>query len=205
MSLPPPLPDPARIETRLLVVAEMLKRAEAEVRRTMVEIEGSTASGPDAHPPEGTVMIDPRAGTPHGTPTTVAGLHDSLTEVVAQSQALRLDVHGAEEARRRANRINLGVLGVLVLLVAVLIAIAIQNNAVARDVRATNQRMADCTTPGGRCYEEGRKRTENAVGAVVRISVYVAECGRLHPGESGPDFDRKLEQCVAERLKTAGP
>lgn len=38
MGLPPPLSDPAHIETRLLVVAEMLEKAVAEVRRTMVEV-----------------------------------------------------------------------------------------------------------------------------------------------------------------------
>lgn len=36
----PPLPDPSHIETRLLVVAEMLEKAVAEVRRTMAEIKG---------------------------------------------------------------------------------------------------------------------------------------------------------------------
>jgi signal transduction histidine kinase len=34
----PPFPDPTQIETRLLVVAEMLDKAVAEVRRTMSEI-----------------------------------------------------------------------------------------------------------------------------------------------------------------------
>lgn len=42
MPLPPPLHDPQHIETRLLVVAEMLERAVAEVRRTMDEIKAST-------------------------------------------------------------------------------------------------------------------------------------------------------------------
>ncbi len=40
MPLPPPLPDPAHIETRLIVVAEMLEKAVAEVRRAMKEVRG---------------------------------------------------------------------------------------------------------------------------------------------------------------------
>lgn len=42
MPVPPPLHDPQHIETRLLVVAEMLDRAVAEVRRTMDEIKATT-------------------------------------------------------------------------------------------------------------------------------------------------------------------
>lgn len=49
MSVPPPLPDPAHIETRLLVVAQMLEQAVAEVRRTMADIRRSTPA--DGSPP----------------------------------------------------------------------------------------------------------------------------------------------------------
>lgn len=54
MPVPPPLHDPQQIETRLLVVAEMLDRAVAEVRRAMDEIKAVT-------PPQGSKPIaDPR-------------------------------------------------------------------------------------------------------------------------------------------------
>lgn len=43
MSLPPPLPDPAHIEMRLMVVAAMLDKAVAEVHRTLAEIKGEMA------------------------------------------------------------------------------------------------------------------------------------------------------------------
>ncbi len=49
MPVPPPLHDPVQIETRLLVVAEMLERAVAEVRRTMDEIKAVTP--PQGSPP----------------------------------------------------------------------------------------------------------------------------------------------------------
>lgn len=48
--IPPPLQDPAQIETRLLVVAEMLEKAVAEVRRTMAEIRATTL--PHEPPPD---------------------------------------------------------------------------------------------------------------------------------------------------------
>ncbi len=48
MSVPPPLPDPAHIETRLLVVASMLEHAVAEVHRTMAVIRGDSPPDDDA-------------------------------------------------------------------------------------------------------------------------------------------------------------
>lgn len=50
MPVPPPLPDPVHIETRLLVVATMLEQAVAEVRRTMAVIRGDTPPDDDAPP-----------------------------------------------------------------------------------------------------------------------------------------------------------
>lgn len=50
MPVPPPVPDPTHIETRLLVVAEMLDQAVAEVRRTMAQLRAD-ASPPVEEPP----------------------------------------------------------------------------------------------------------------------------------------------------------
>lgn len=47
MAVPPPLPDPTHIETRLLIVTEMLDKAIAELRRVTAEVkttETDTAS-----------------------------------------------------------------------------------------------------------------------------------------------------------------
>lgn len=132
-------------------------------------------------------------------------LQTSLATLLDEAQRLRGDVHTAEAARKRANQINLAVLGLLGLFVAMLLVIGWQNNQLAQDVSRTNEQVADCTTPGGGCYEDGRARTAGAIAALTRISVFVSQCGRLYPGESGPDFDRKLEQCVAAKLAQAQP
>lgn len=54
MALPPPLSDPSHIEMRLLVVAEMLERAVAEVHRAMADIKiGEQSADPTGvSPPE---------------------------------------------------------------------------------------------------------------------------------------------------------
>ncbi len=62
--MPEPRGDPAQIETRLLVVAEMLDRAVAEVRRTMAEIKSGTYTDP---PPATEPPNDPQTSDPEGT------------------------------------------------------------------------------------------------------------------------------------------
>ncbi len=130
-------------------------------------------------------------------------LADTLALIPEGIAALRSDVHAAEESRRKANRLNLFLLVVAVVLVAVAGVVGWQNNRLGNDVRNTNEHIADCTTAGGRCYEEGRARGNDAISAVVRISILVSQCGRLYPGESGPEYDQKLENCVVDRLQRA--
>jgi hypothetical protein len=133
-------------------------------------------------------------------------LGQSLADLVAESQALRVDVHSAEAARRRTGRINLGVLGLLVLFSAALLAVGWQNNRLSHQVAATNATLADCTLAGGKCYEQSKARTGDAIAAILHAEVAAVECARLWPGESGPELDRKLEACVAERLaRYSGP
>lgn len=136
-------------------------------------------------------------------PPHVTALRDSLTALISESQALRTDVRSAEMARRRASQINLGLLATLGIFVALLIAVTWQNNRLAVQVAETNRRMADCTAAGGKCYEEGRKRTSNAIQDILKVNIYMAECARLYPGESGPEFDKKLEACIYTRLSKA--
>lgn len=129
-------------------------------------------------------------------------LSDSLASLMAESRALRTDVRTAEAARRRASHISAGVLGLLVIFIGLLLAVTWQNNQLAHQVNRTNKVMVDCTTPGGSCYKEGEVRTGKAIGDIIRAEVFMAECARLYPDEAGPAYDKKLEACVMERLKT---
>jgi len=61
MPVPPPMHDPSHVETRLLVLAELLERAVQEVRRAMADIK----AGPDG--------IDV---APHPEPEAPAGAPD---------------------------------------------------------------------------------------------------------------------------------
>lgn len=141
-----------------------------------------------------------------GSPAGVAGLSTAIGDLRDEAEALRGDVHAAERARRNMALVNLGVLVALLLLVGVSLFLTAQNNQLAHRVQDTNARIADCTSPAGVCYRDGQARTGQAVGALERAEVYVAECARRFPGGSGPAFDAELEACVVGKLAaTAGP
>jgi len=140
---------------------------------------------------------------PPGDLPHVAALRRSLADLIEESQALRVDVHSAENARRKANRINLALLALLVLFVIMLVGVTVQNNSLAHEVAKTNRTLADCLDPAGDCYKLGNQRTGSAIQDIIRAEIFMAECARLYPNGSGPEFDRKLEACVFERL--AGP
>lgn len=146
---------------------------------------------------------EPDGGQSPAAVASAAQLRQSLGEILTESQALRTDVHAAEQARTKATRLNLMVLVALCVPILLLLALAWQNNRLARELHDTNDRIADCTAAGGVCYEEGRKRTGTAIQDVISAEIFMAQCARLFPDEAGPAYDRKLENCVAERLTAA--
>jgi hypothetical protein len=77
--------------------------------------------------------------------------------------------------------------------------VSVQDNRIARDTRATNDpQVVDCTTPGGVLLPARAAPAPGRPSAPsLKASVFVAECSRLRPGDSGPVFDAALEQCVA--------
>ena len=145
----------------------------------------------------------PAVPAPSASYTLQTALNAVAETFTEESRRLRIDVHAAEEARRRASRINIGLLVLLSALVALLLMVTWQNNLLARDVRKSSDSIADCTTAGGKCYEQSGRRTGNAIADIIKAQVYVAQCSRLRPGQSGPVFDKEIEQCVAERLAAA--
>lgn len=158
---------------------------------------------------------DRRVTVPPATPATVDGLRSSLTDLIAESKALRADVHSAEALRaqkiaqiRRESLINLAILAGLALFMMIVLAVAYQNNQIAKDTKRNADLIADCTTAGGRCYESGRARSGEAVGTLQRIQLYIVECSRALPVREyppGPRFDRPFETCVTAKLRTPAP
>lgn len=131
---------------------------------------------------------------------TVAQLRQSLAELIGESQALRTDVQEAEKARKRSTLLTTVLLVVMAVPLVILLVLVAQTNSISRQVHDTNEKIVDCTTPGGTCSQQSGRRTGEAIGDIIRAQIFMAECSRLYPGEAGPAFDQKLEKCVYDRL-----
>jgi len=134
----------------------------------------------------------------------------SLRDLIGEAQALRIDVQESEAARRRAElaqrrfSIVLGAALALLTLFSVLLFVVVRQLYDTADRnRALNERIADCTTAGGTCYERSGERTGAAVQQLVRSQLYIIECSRELPIAENPPgdaFDARFEKCVADRL-----
>lgn len=70
--------------------------------------------------------------------------------------------------------------------------------SVAADTKRNSDRLVDCTTPGGKCYEQGRSTTSGAVGTINRVAITVEYCA----GHLGPSATiAALNACVTAIVK----
>lgn len=53
MPVPPPLPDPSHLETRLLIMVELLDRVVVEARRAIDDLRADTDTSHQPDPPGG--------------------------------------------------------------------------------------------------------------------------------------------------------
>jgi hypothetical protein len=151
-------------------------------------------------------------GTPDPPTDPGAAFSAAIAALTGELQALRVDVQEDAKIRiRKQHRITAALL-VLAVVILLVLGVSILSWQIARQVRTTNARMVDCTTPGGDCYQDAQRRTGDAVAVVGRridgstkAAIYAVECARLRPNESGPDFDRFLEACVAGKLAAPAP
>jgi len=115
----------------------------------------------------------------------------TVNEFVVRVEKLR------QEAARRQNWVMLGL--------AVLLVLSLLGNVAtfqaAADAKATSAKVADCTTAGGRCYEEGKVRGGGYVNAINLAMVYGIECARELGAGSGPEWNAKLEKCVNDKVR----
>jgi hypothetical protein len=149
-------------------------------------------------------MVTNEPGAAPG-PATVGALRQDLRDLIGEAQAVRRDVKHDQEQRRRATRVAMGLAALFAVMIVLILVLAWQNNRIAEDARRTSELLTDCTVPGGKCYEQGSKRTGAAVGAIGRTQLYIVECSRETGEGSGPAWDARFEKCVADRLKRPAP
>lgn len=144
----------------------------------------------------------PRNGEPVPPPVDAAALESRLAGLIAESAALRTDLKGSEAQRRKENLISMASGVLIIIFIALVLAVATQNRAIAEDARQsaleakkTSDIIADCITPTGKCYRDGSKRTGGAVGNIIKAEMILKQCDREFP-TSEPGYNT----CVTTRL-----
>jgi hypothetical protein len=129
--------------------------------------------------------------------------------------ALLAEVSKLDGSVKRANRRGRWKDTILILLVIGVCVLLAGMYSVVVDNRDTGNVMADCTTPGGECYERGNARTGEAIAELDRrgmfSSIAIVLCSReLGPGSSAA-WKAAFVKCVRAqrteliRADTAGP
>ena len=65
----------------------------------------------------------------------------------------------------------------------------------------TNERIVDCTTPGGKCYQQGQERTGQAVGDILKGATYAIACA----DKRGVQTEAEIQACVLKRIAKEKP
>jgi hypothetical protein len=117
----------------------------------------------------------------------------ALEKLIAESQQLRADMHESQDQQQYRFRWLQIFIGVLIVAVAVLGTLVLQNQRISAQI-------ADCTTAGGACWEESRQRSKNNVSAILNSTIFVAECLQRFPHQ--PTQEQELEACVRRELAT---
>ena len=136
---------------------------------------------------------------------TLNNLGDAARELageVRSDRAHREEV-AREESKRQKRRsvIITTLLGLVAILVFALLTIVVQNRArsnenaqILRQTAQTSQRIADCTTAGGTCYEQSNARASDFGQMIIRAMIYKDSCERAVSG------DAAVQDCVMRKL-----
>jgi hypothetical protein len=138
---------------------------------------------------------------PAKTMATANELMHGLTDHVKKlTEVVQLDGLDRRRQMRWVIVLGLALLMLLMLNVTVLFqnrARSLQNSQIIRNSASTSQQIADCTSPGGTCFERSQRKTAEIMRRLLVTDLYIAQCAKV------TNTDSELEQCVAQRLSDA--
>ena len=110
--------------------------------------------------------------------------------------------HTTPERAKAARYAFLMLVGITLAAMLALLVLSVARTATAVDRieelaelnRRNGDRVIDCTTPKGQCFEESQRRTGAAVGTINEITVLAAYCAHEH--ESEPE----IRTCIEDNL-----
>lgn len=154
----------------------------------------------------------PPAGnpTPASTAAGEAAARSTIAEMLEPFQqeaaATRVAVEDRLRVLRRIAMWLAAFVGVTVLLVALVLVILIQNRSTSARARASihanaelSAQIADCTSVGGKCYEQSQARLRSSIALLVTSNRVIAKCAR------STDTDDAFDACVDKSLAEVTP
>ncbi|HEU4542988.1 MAG TPA: hypothetical protein VFR23_17795 [Jiangellaceae bacterium] len=131
--------------------------------------------------------------TSGGTPLAAA-----LAALVEELRLLRGDVQVEAARRQKVSRITAVFIALLLVICGAVLVVGFQNHQLGKQNRNIGDQIADCTTAGGKCYEEGRRRSANNLDILILSGVYAQTCRDTR----GVDTDAEVVACVKRKLST---
>jgi hypothetical protein len=124
--------------------------------------------------------------------------------------ALARKVGRAEFARRALlGFIVVGVIAMTVMQTVILVQVRgtqIQGTPTGDKLLRSAERIEDCTSPGGECYQRGVKNQADAVGSINRVIVLAAACSVGLPSQlTQREREVHIQACVIDGLATSPP
>lgn len=135
---------------------------------------------------------------------------DTIRELLApfqvEAKATRTAIEDRSRAQRRINAWLIGFVAVTTVLVVLVLFMLVkdsqrraQSRQILKNNAALSAQIADCTSVGGRCYEQSQQRLRAAIVQLTETNKAIILCSRT------ADTDAELDACVAARVKkTAG-
>lgn len=84
----------------------------------------------------------------------------------------------------------------MIILSVLLLGVA-KLQTVAYNTNSTSKRLLDCTSPQGKCYQDGNRRTGEAIGNINRVSIYAAYCAKIPVNVTA----KQIENCINAELQ----
>jgi hypothetical protein len=118
------------------------------------------------------------------------------------TNAVRQDGLDRRKENRRLMVASLVLVALLVLSVTVLLqnrARSLQNGQILKNSAETSEFIANCTTPGRKCYEDNLRNQEKIIRQLIDANKALVQCAKV------TNTDDELDACMNARLGGASP
>lgn len=155
--------------------------------------------------------------TPNPTrsqPARPGAARETVTELLkpftAEAAATRAAIEDRSRIQHRINHWLISLVAGIAVAVILMLVILVQNrqrsNQTREVIRAsadTSAQIADCTTPGGTCFQQSQQRLASAYDYLTWVQVYSMICLRDHPDADAAELKKCIDRSVTSTTAPA--